>query len=32
MDYKRKIVEMLDKIHNEKYLEYLYKLIKSFLN
>ncbi len=31
MDYKVLIIEMLDEIDNEKYLKYLYQLIKTFL-
>ena len=31
MEYKKRIIEMLDKIHNDNYFEYLYKLIKIFL-
>lgn len=31
MDYKNLIIELLDKIDNEKYLKYLYQLIKTFL-
>lgn len=32
MDYKKLIIEMLDKLHDEKYLEYIYQLIKTFLD
>jgi hypothetical protein len=32
MDYKRLIIELLDRIENENYLMYLYKLIKTFLD
>ncbi len=32
MEYKKFIIEMLDKIHNDNYFEYLYKLIKIFLD
>ena len=31
MDYKKLIIEMLDKLCDEKYLEYIYQLIKTFL-
>lgn len=31
MDYKKLIIEMLDKLYDEKYLEYIYQLIKTFL-
>lgn len=32
MDYKKLIIEMLDKLENKTYLEYIYKLIKTFLD
>lgn len=31
MDYKGKIIELLSRIENQKYLEYIYILLKSFL-
>lgn len=31
MDYKGKIIEILSGIENQKYLEYIYILLKSFL-
>ena len=31
MDYKKLIIEMLDKLCDERYLEYIYQLIKTFL-
>lgn len=31
MDYKGKIIEILSRIENQKYLEYIYTLLKSFL-
>lgn len=31
MDYKALIVKMLDKLDNEKYLRYIYQLIKTLL-
>ena len=31
MDYKKLIIEMLDKLCDERYLEYIYQLIKIFL-
>lgn len=31
MDYKKLIIELLDKLDNEKYLHYLYDLIKTFV-
>lgn len=31
MDYKRKIIEMVEKIENQGILEYLYTFIKLFL-
>lgn len=32
MDYKKLILELLDKLDNEKYLAYLYHLILTFLD
>lgn len=31
MDYEALIIEMLDKLDNERYLIYLYRLIKTLL-
>lgn len=31
MDYKALIIKMLDELDNEKYLKYIYQLIKTFL-
>jgi hypothetical protein len=31
MDYKTLIIKMLDELDNEKYLKYIYQLIKTFL-
>lgn len=31
MDYKNLIIELLDKLDDEKYLKYLYQLIKTFM-
>lgn len=31
MNYKKLIMELLDKLDNEKYLKYLYQLIKTFM-
>lgn len=31
MDYKGKIIELLSKVENQKYLEYVYTLLKTFL-
>ena len=31
MDYKTLIIEMLDKLDEERYLQYIYQLIKAFL-
>ncbi len=31
MDYKGKIIELLSRIENQNYLEYIYILLKSFL-
>lgn len=32
MDYKKLIIEMLERLDNEKYLAYLYHLILMFLD
>ena len=31
MNYKRQIIKLIHKIKNEKYLEYIYTLLKTFL-
>lgn len=31
MDYKTLIIKMLGELDNEKYLKYIYQLIKTFL-
>lgn len=31
MDYKGKIIELVQKIKNEKYLEYIFNLLITFL-
>ncbi len=31
MDYKALIIKMLGELDNEKYLKYIYQLIKTFL-
>lgn len=31
MDYKGKIIELVQKLKNEEYLKYIYTLLKTFL-
>lgn len=31
MDYKKKIIELVNKVENEEYLKYIYILLKTFL-
>lgn len=31
MNYKKKIVELVNRVENEEYLEYIYILLKIFL-
>lgn len=31
MNYKRRIIKLVRRIENEKYLEYIYTLLKTFL-
>lgn len=31
MNYKKKIIELVNKVENEEYLKYIYILLKTFL-